>query len=138
MDCNPCEECKLLFATDFFEMPSPFRQSPVLQSSAICVQTVLGHLRAFPQEEVSGRLGMIARERRQVEFPLNFVSVAAVVWKLSVLNQKFADKTFALRATVPQPRQGRKIVTQGASPGGRSPHPAFGTPLPRGRERGRR
>jgi hypothetical protein len=38
---------------------------------------------------------------------------------------------------VAQPRQGRKIVAQGASPGGRSPHPAFGTPLPRGRERGR-
>ena len=36
-----------------------------------------------------------------------------------------------------QPRQGRKMVAQGASPGGRSPHPAFGTPLPRGRERGR-
>ena len=42
-----------------------------------------------------------------------------------------------------QPRQGRKMVAQGASPGGRSPHPADGkrcfpgTPLPRGRERGR-
>ncbi len=58
-------------------MPSPFRQSRVLQSSAICVQTVLDHpIRAFPREEVSGRLGMIARERRQVESRLNFVTVA--------------------------------------------------------------
>ena len=55
----------------------------------------------------------------------------------SVLSQKFADNVSPLRATVPEPRQGRKIVAQGASPGGESPHPAFGTPLPRGRERGR-
>ena len=54
-----------------------------------------------------------------------------------VMSQKFDDKVFPFRAAVPQPRQGRKIVAQGASPGGRSPHPAFGTPLPRGRERGR-
>ena len=55
----------------------------------------------------------------------------------SLLSQKFADKAVALRTTVPQPRQGRKIVAQGVSPGEESPHPAFGTPLPRGRERGR-
>jgi hypothetical protein len=55
----------------------------------------------------------------------------------SVLSQKFADKVFPFREAAPQPRQGRKIVAQGASPGGESPHPAFGTPLPRGRERGR-
>ena len=54
----------------------------------------------------------------------------------SVLSQRLADKVFPFRVAVPQPRQGRKIVAQGASPGGRSPHPAFGTPLPRGRERG--
>ena len=55
----------------------------------------------------------------------------------SVLSQKFAGKVFPFRVAVPQPRQGRKIVAQGASSGGRSPHPAFGTPLPHGRERGR-
>ena len=54
----------------------------------------------------------------------------------SVLSQKFANKVSQFRAAVPQPRQGRKMVAQGASPGGTSPHPAFGTPLPRGRERG--
>jgi hypothetical protein len=32
--------------------------------------------------------------------------------------------------------KGRNIVAQGVSPGLESPHPAFGTPLPRGRERG--
>ena len=35
-----------------------------------------------------------------------------------------------------QPRQGRKIVAHGVSRGEKSPHPASGTPLPRGRERG--
>ena len=37
----------------------------------------------------------------------------------------------------PKPRQGRNTVAQGASPGESGPHPAFGTPLPLGRERGR-
>ena len=54
-----------------------------------------------------------------------------------VLSQKFAYKVFLMRAVFSQPRQGRKIVAQGASPGGKTPHPPFGTPLPRGRERGR-
>ena len=57
----------------------------------------------------------------------------------SVVSQKLADNVFPFRAAVPQPRQGRKIVAQGASPGGRSPHsvPQSGIPpLPRGRERG--
>ena len=39
--------------------------------------------------------------------------------------------------TVPQPRQGRKMVAQGASPGIGGPHPACRTPLPPERERGR-
>ena len=55
----------------------------------------------------------------------------------SVLSQKFDHKVLHMRAVFSQPRQGRKIVAQGASPGARSPHPAFGTPLPLGRERGR-
>jgi hypothetical protein len=58
----------------------------------------------------------------------------------SVLSQKFADKVVPFRAAVPQPRQGRKMVAQGANPGGRGPHPVrrlTDTPLPRGRERGR-
>ncbi len=54
-----------------------------------------------------------------------------------VLSQKLVDKVFPFGVAVPEPRQGRKIVAQGASPGRRSPHPAFGTPLPSGRERGR-
>jgi hypothetical protein len=54
----------------------------------------------------------------------------------SLLSQKFADKVFLMRAAFSQPRQGRKIVAQGASPGVDSPHPAFGTPLPPERERG--
>ena len=33
-----------------------------------------------------------------------------------------ADKVSLLRATVPEPRQGRKIVAQGASPGGGRAH----------------
>jgi hypothetical protein len=53
----------------------------------------------------------------------------------SVLSQKFAYKVFLMRALFSQPRQGRKIVAQGASPG-EGPHPAFGTPLPPERERG--
>ena len=56
---------------------------------------------------------------------------------LSVLSQKFGDKVRSMRGTVPQPRQGRKMVAEGVSPGNRSPHPAFGTPLPPARERGR-
>jgi hypothetical protein len=55
----------------------------------------------------------------------------------SVLSQKFADKVFVMPAAFSQPRQGRKIVAQGASPGVESPHTAFGTPLPPERERGR-
>ena len=43
----------------------------------------------------------------------------------TVLSQKFADKVSPLRATVPQPRQGRKMVAQGASPGIGGPHPAL-------------
>ena len=39
-------------------------------------------------------------------------------------------------AATRQPRQGRKIVAHGVSRGEKSPHPASGTPLPRGRERG--
>jgi hypothetical protein len=42
-----------------------------------------------------------------------------------------------MRAAISEPRQGRKIVAQGVSPGSDGPHPAFGTPLPHGRERGR-
>ena len=45
-----------------------------------------------------------------------------------------------LAVVVPQPRQGRKMVAQGASPGGTSPSPRRAerdTPLPRERERGR-
>jgi hypothetical protein len=53
------------------------------------------------------------------------------------VSQKFADKIFLLRTVVRQPRQGRKIVAQGASPGSDGPHPACGTPLPPERERGR-
>jgi len=36
-----------------------------------------------------------------------------------------------------QPRQGRHKVAQGVSPGWDGPHPAFTTPLPPERERGR-
>jgi len=36
----------------------------------------------------------------------------------SALNQKLAHKVFLMRAVFSQPRQGRKIVAQGASPGG--------------------
>ena len=57
----------------------------------------------------------------------------------SVLSQKLADKVFPFRVAIPQPRQGRKIVAQGASPARRSPHSVrrlTDTPLPRGRERG--
>jgi hypothetical protein len=36
-----------------------------------------------------------------------------------------------------EPRQGRHTVARGASPGLDGPHPAFGTPLPLERERGR-
>ena len=60
--------------------------------------------------------------------------------RASFLSQKFADKVTLFRVAVPQPRQGRKVVAQGGSPGGRSPHPVrqlTDTPLPRGRERGR-
>jgi hypothetical protein len=32
----------------------------------------------------------------------------------SVVSQKLADNVFPFRAAVPQPRQGRKIVAQGA------------------------
>ena len=39
----------------------------------------------------------------------------------SLLSQKLADKVFPFRVAVPQPRQGRKMVAQGASPGGRCP-----------------
>ena len=42
-----------------------------------------------------------------------------------------------MRGAFSEPRQGRKIVAQGVSPGLDGPHPAFGTPLPHGRERGR-
>ena len=62
---------------------------------------------------------------------------AGILTGTSGLSPKFADKVFPVGAAVQQPRQGRKIVAQGVSPGRRSPHPAFGTPLPRGRERGR-
>jgi hypothetical protein len=57
----------------------------------------------------------------------------------SVLSQKFADKPFALPMTLPQPRQGRKIVAQGVSPGCATltPSAAADTPLPPERERGR-
>jgi hypothetical protein len=50
----------------------------------------------------------------------------------SVLSQKFAHKVFLMGAVFLQPRQGRKIVAQGASPGGGpSPRPsADGHPSP--------
>ena len=41
-----------------------------------------------------------------------------------------------MRAASSEPRQGRKIVAQGVSPGLDGPHTVFGTPLPHGRERG--
>ena len=53
-----------------------------------------------------------------------------------VSNQKFVDKVVLTGSTVAEPRQGRKIIAQGASPGWGGPHPAFGTSLPLGRERG--
>ena len=64
----------------------------------------------------------------------------------SLLSQKFAGKVSLMRKALLQPRQGRKIVAQGVSPGVEGPlpalhhtvqGPAFGTPLPHGRERGR-
>jgi hypothetical protein len=58
----------------------------------------------------------------------------------TVLSQKSADKVFLVRAVFSQPRQGRKIVAQGASPGVESPHPVrrlTDTHLPPERERGR-
>ena len=54
-----------------------------------------------------------------------------------MLSQKSADKVYVIWAAFSEPRQGGKIVAQGASPGVESPHPAFGTPLPPERERGR-
>ena len=50
----------------------------------------------------------------------------------SVLSQKFAYKVFLMPAVFSQPRWGRKIVAQGASPGGGpSPRPASaGHPSP--------
>ena len=56
----------------------------------------------------------------------------------SVLSQKLADKVLLVRAAFSQPRQGRKIVAQGASPGVESPHPVpqSGTPLSRPSGRG--
>src|SRR5215470_17347219 len=41
------------------------------------------------------------------------------------------------RGSVRESRSGGITLAQGASPGFAGPHPAFGTPLPRGRERGR-
>src|SRR5208337_1246097 len=41
----------------------------------------------------------------------------------TVLDQKSADKILLVRAVFSQPRQGRRIVAQGASPGVESPHP---------------
>ena len=52
----------------------------------------------------------------------------------SVVSHKFVHKVFLGSVAFFQPRQGRKIVAQGASPGVESPHPAFGTPLPPERE----
>ncbi|MGB9484824.1 MAG: hypothetical protein WCD04_01735, partial [Terriglobia bacterium] len=41
-----------------------------------------------------------------------------ILWRAArVLNQKFAYRVFLMRAVFSQPRQGRKIVAQGASPG---------------------
>ena len=54
----------------------------------------------------------------------------------SVLSQESAEKVYVIWAAFSQPRQGRKIVAQGASPGVESPHPAFGTPLPVAAARG--
>ena len=53
-----------------------------------------------------------------------------------VSNQKIFDRVFLIQPLWEEPRPGRKIVAQGASPGLEGPHPAFGTPLPLGRERG--
>jgi hypothetical protein len=58
----------------------------------------------------------------------------------TVLSQKSADKVLLVRAVFSQPRQGRRIVAQGASPGVESPYPVprlRDTPLPPERERGR-
>ena len=49
--------------------------------------------------------------------------------KASVLSQKFAYKVFLMRAVFSQPRQGRKMVAQGASPGG-GPSPRLRPPSP--------
>ncbi|SPE26193.1 hypothetical protein SBA2_280037 [Acidobacteriia bacterium SbA2] len=53
-----------------------------------------------------------------------------------VLSQKFVKKIFLVRSGFSKPRQGRKRVVQGASPGSEGPHSSFGTPLPLMRERG--
>ena len=61
---------------------------------------------------------------------------AVVEEHASALSQRFVDKVFLMQDGSSQPRQGRDTVAQGESPGLYGPHPAFGTPLPRGRERG--
>ena len=47
----------------------------------------------------------------------------------NVPSQKLAHEVFPMRAVLSQPRQGRKIVAQGASPGG-GPSPRLRRPSP--------
>jgi len=56
--------------------------------------------------------------------------------KAGVADKKFVDEVYVTRPVFAEPRKGRKIVAQGVGPGLNGPHPAFGTPLPLGRERG--
>ena len=57
-------------------------------------------------------------------------------FRATVPSPKLIDGVFLTAAVFSEPRQGRKIVAQGVSPGLDDPHPAFGTPLPLERERG--
>ncbi len=55
------------------------------------------------------------------------------MFEVGAVREPPQQPTQAVR-TICQPRQGRKRVAQGVSPGWKDPHPAFGTPLPPRRE----
>jgi len=76
-------------------------------------------------------------EKETERYELDAGVLITVLASPSVLPQKFVEKFACTRPAFSEPRQGRQIIAQGVSPGLDGPHPAFGTPLPPERERGR-